>query len=205
MLPRASKGHADLTSSPPSSPIKGQFRLTLVTGDRGCARYPNEGNVSRYELTTIILQLAMCNWQLASARQPILLSVWTIPLSYPLAMSQQRLGHRRVMMNFYPPCDPALIQNQVSTGSIRSNSLCEGFLFSIQKFERTTSHGIVPQLRSGFPRYESVFLLRIAPQWVIFPRFAIRIIRMPFVFCILSSHERAKRAITMQHLCFMSL
>ena len=52
--PRTSEGHADLASSPPSSPVRGQSRLTLVTGNEGCVRYPTEGNDSNHELTTVL-------------------------------------------------------------------------------------------------------------------------------------------------------
>ena len=34
------KGHADLASSSPSSPVREQSRLTLVTGNEGCVRFP---------------------------------------------------------------------------------------------------------------------------------------------------------------------
>src|SRR3989344_4427105 len=51
------KGHADLASSPPSSPERGQSRLTLVTGNKGCVRYPTEGNNSSHELTTAMHHL----------------------------------------------------------------------------------------------------------------------------------------------------
>src|SRR3990167_4753086 len=44
--PRASEGHADLASSSPSSPVRGQSRLIRVTGNEGCVRYPTEGNDS---------------------------------------------------------------------------------------------------------------------------------------------------------------
>jgi len=51
--PRASEGHADLASSSPSSPVRGQSRLILITGNEGCVRYPTEGNDSCHELTTV--------------------------------------------------------------------------------------------------------------------------------------------------------
>ena len=51
--PRTSEGHADLASSPPSSPVRGQSRLTNITGNEGCVRYPTEGNDSNHELTTV--------------------------------------------------------------------------------------------------------------------------------------------------------
>ena len=38
--PRVSEGHADLASSPPSSPVRELSRLTLVTGNGGCVRFP---------------------------------------------------------------------------------------------------------------------------------------------------------------------
>src|SRR4029078_5499229 len=56
--PRTSEGHADLASSPPSSPVSGQSRLTLVTGNEGCVRYPTEGNGSNHELTTAMHHLS---------------------------------------------------------------------------------------------------------------------------------------------------
>jgi hypothetical protein len=56
--PRTSEGHADLASSPPSSPVRGQSRLTLVTGNEGCVRYPTEGNGSNHELTTAMHHLS---------------------------------------------------------------------------------------------------------------------------------------------------
>ena len=37
---RGIKGHADLASSSPSSPVREQSRLTLVTGNEGCVRFP---------------------------------------------------------------------------------------------------------------------------------------------------------------------
>ena len=55
--PKASEGHADLASSSPSSPVRGQSRLTLVTGNEGCVRYPTEGNNSNHELTTTMHHL----------------------------------------------------------------------------------------------------------------------------------------------------
>src|SRR3989344_5494398 len=48
--PKISEGHADLASSPPSSPVRGQSRLTNITGNEGCVRYPTEGNDSIYFL-----------------------------------------------------------------------------------------------------------------------------------------------------------
>ena len=56
--PKASEGHADLASSSPSSPVRGQSRLTLVTGNEGCVRYPTEGNDSNHELTTAMHHLS---------------------------------------------------------------------------------------------------------------------------------------------------
>ncbi len=56
--PRTSEGHADLASSSPSSPVRGQSRLTLVTGNEGCVRYPTEGNDSNHELTTAMHHLS---------------------------------------------------------------------------------------------------------------------------------------------------
>ena len=38
--PGMSKGHADLASSSPSSPVREQSRLTRITGNEGCVRYP---------------------------------------------------------------------------------------------------------------------------------------------------------------------
>src|SRR3990167_8638686 len=55
--PRISKGHADLASSPPSSPVREQSRLTYKTGNGGCVRYPTEGNSSNHELTTAMHHL----------------------------------------------------------------------------------------------------------------------------------------------------
>ncbi len=55
--PRASEGHADLASSPPSSPVRGQSRLTYLTDNGGCVRYPTEGNSSSHELTTAMHHL----------------------------------------------------------------------------------------------------------------------------------------------------
>lgn len=51
------KGHADLASSPPSSPVRGQSRLTNITDNGGCVRYPTEGNSSSHELTTTMHHL----------------------------------------------------------------------------------------------------------------------------------------------------
>ena len=64
------KGHADLASSSPSShdtehnrtePIyalcRGQSRLTNITDNEGCVRYPTEGNNSSHELTTAMHHL----------------------------------------------------------------------------------------------------------------------------------------------------
>src|SRR3989344_7066545 len=56
--PRTSEGHADLASSSPSSPVRGQSRLTLITGNEGCVRYPTEGNNSNNELTTTMHHLS---------------------------------------------------------------------------------------------------------------------------------------------------
>ena len=56
--PRSSEGHADLASSSPSSPVRGQSRQTLVTGNEGCVRYPTEGNGSNHELTTAMHHLS---------------------------------------------------------------------------------------------------------------------------------------------------
>ena len=56
--PRTSEGHADLASSSPSSPVRGQSRQTLVTGNEGCVRYPTEGNDSNHELTTAMHHLS---------------------------------------------------------------------------------------------------------------------------------------------------
>ena len=38
--PGMSKGHADLASSSPSSPVREQSTVTLVTQYEGCVRYP---------------------------------------------------------------------------------------------------------------------------------------------------------------------
>jgi hypothetical protein len=38
--PMVSEGHADLASSSPSSPVRELSRLTLVTGNEGCVRFP---------------------------------------------------------------------------------------------------------------------------------------------------------------------
>ena len=56
--PQISEGHADLASSPPSSPVRGQSRLIRVTGNEGCVRYPTEGNDSNHELTTAMHHLS---------------------------------------------------------------------------------------------------------------------------------------------------
>ena len=56
--PKISEGHADLASSSPSSPVRGQSRQTLVTGNEGCVRYPTEGNSSNHELTTAMQHLS---------------------------------------------------------------------------------------------------------------------------------------------------
>ena len=37
--------------------ITGQSRVTLVTHDKGCVRYPTEGNSSNHELTTAMHHL----------------------------------------------------------------------------------------------------------------------------------------------------
>ena len=37
----------------------GQSRVTLVTHDKGCVRYPTEGNSSNHELTTAMHHLPM--------------------------------------------------------------------------------------------------------------------------------------------------
>ena len=58
--PRISEGHADLASSTPSSPVRGQSRLTYKTGNVGCVRYPTEGNNSSHELTTAMHHLINC-------------------------------------------------------------------------------------------------------------------------------------------------
>ena len=56
--PKISEGHADLASSSPSSPVRGQSRQTLITGNEGCVRYPTEGNDSNHELTTAMHHLS---------------------------------------------------------------------------------------------------------------------------------------------------
>jgi len=38
----------------------GQSRLTLVTGDGGCVRYPTKGNNLSHELTTTMQHLWSC-------------------------------------------------------------------------------------------------------------------------------------------------
>ena len=38
--------------------ITGQSRVTLVTRDKGCVRYPTEGNSSNHELTTAMHHLS---------------------------------------------------------------------------------------------------------------------------------------------------
>ena len=58
--PQTSEGHADLASSSPSSPVRGQSRLTYKTGNEGCVRYPTEGNNSNHELTTAMHHLPNC-------------------------------------------------------------------------------------------------------------------------------------------------
>ena len=37
----------------------GRSRLTLITGNRGCVRYPTEGNSSNHELTTAMQHLSI--------------------------------------------------------------------------------------------------------------------------------------------------
>ena len=39
--------------------LRGQSRLTLITGNRGCVRYPTEGNSSNHELTTAMQHLSI--------------------------------------------------------------------------------------------------------------------------------------------------
>ena len=56
--PQTSEGHADLASSSPSSPVRGQSRLIRVTDNEGCVRYPTEGNGSNHELTTAMHHLS---------------------------------------------------------------------------------------------------------------------------------------------------
>ncbi len=70
--PKISEGHADLASSLPSSPVRGQSRLIRITDNKGCVRYPTEGNSSNHELTTAMHHLsstlegyyvsAVCSW-----------------------------------------------------------------------------------------------------------------------------------------------
>ena len=43
-----------------SEQITGQSRVTLVTHDKGCVRYPTEGNSSNHELTTAMHHLSTC-------------------------------------------------------------------------------------------------------------------------------------------------
>src|SRR4029434_6661442 len=64
------KGHTDLTSSPPSSPLeRGSLNRVLephgsvATAHRGCARVGTEPNISRHELTTAMQHL--CKLSLA--------------------------------------------------------------------------------------------------------------------------------------------
>ena len=57
--PKVSEGHADLASSPPSSPVREQSRLAIkATDNGGCVRYPTEGNNSSHELTTTMHHLS---------------------------------------------------------------------------------------------------------------------------------------------------
>ena len=42
-----------------SEQITGQSRVTLVTHDKGCVRYPTEGNSSNHELTTAMQHLSI--------------------------------------------------------------------------------------------------------------------------------------------------
>ena len=58
--PKISEGHADLASSPPSSPVRGQSRLTNITGNEGCVRYPTEGNDSDLEVRGWRLEVGKC-------------------------------------------------------------------------------------------------------------------------------------------------
>ena len=44
----------------PYAQITGQSRVTLVTHDKGCVRYPTEGNSSNHELTTAMHHLSNC-------------------------------------------------------------------------------------------------------------------------------------------------
>ena len=48
------------TVLPPPKLKAGQSRLTLVTGNEGCVRYPTEGNNSNHELTTAMQHLSNC-------------------------------------------------------------------------------------------------------------------------------------------------
>ena len=70
--PRASEGHADLASSSPSSPVRGQSRLILITGNEGCVRYPTEGNDSNHELTTVSSPLLLVARTILSSRSNFL-------------------------------------------------------------------------------------------------------------------------------------
>src|SRR3989338_7428551 len=92
--PRASEGHADLASSSPSSPVRGQSRLILITGNEGCVRYPTEGNDSCHELTTV--------------SSPLLLMARTI-LSFPLSSPPARALRLK----------PALLSSHLSANQIR--------------------------------------------------------------------------------------
>ena len=75
--PKASEGHADLASSSPSSPVRGQSRLILITGNEGCVRYPTEGNDSNHELTTAMHHLSYTlEGFLAFARRAVGFLVW---------------------------------------------------------------------------------------------------------------------------------
>ena len=48
------------SSLKPYAQITGQSRVTLVTHDKGCVRYPTEGNSSNHELTTAMHHLSNC-------------------------------------------------------------------------------------------------------------------------------------------------
>ena len=54
------KYHHLFINSPISALCRGQSRLTLVTGNEGCVRYPTEGNNSSHELTTAMQHLPNC-------------------------------------------------------------------------------------------------------------------------------------------------
>ena len=52
--------HSILQNLKSCTQITGQSRVTLVTHDKGCVRYPTEGNSSNHELTTAMHHLLSC-------------------------------------------------------------------------------------------------------------------------------------------------